>query len=105
MEGGASADKPPLVLTGSPNGGNRRGEVVPMQTAKWPLRVSAALWLATTCCAAEAVDLRDLAWLTGIWRGEMGGATTEEVWSAPMGDNMTWCTASCRMAGSGCTSS
>ncbi len=39
--------------------------------------------------AAQAVNLQDLAFMTGNWRGEAGGKQIEEIWSAPESGSMT----------------
>ncbi|WP_291864573.1 DUF6265 family protein [Maribacter sp.] len=33
-------------------------------------------------------SLSDVAWISGHWKGEAFGGTTEEIWSPPMGDSM-----------------
>ena len=37
----------------------------------------------------EAVQADDLAFLTGSWRGEVGGSVIEETWLAPVAGNLT----------------
>lgn len=32
--------------------------------------------------------LSDVSWISGHWKGEAFGGTTEEIWSPPMGDSM-----------------
>jgi len=32
--------------------------------------------------------INDVAWISGTWKGEAFGGSTEEIWSEPMGDSM-----------------
>ena len=32
--------------------------------------------------------ISDVAWISGTWKGEAFGGTTEEIWSKPLGDSM-----------------
>jgi hypothetical protein len=57
------------------------------------IALSALLFTAAHAWAAQAPDRRacglaDLAWIAGDWRGEVGGGTIEEQWSAPAGGSM-----------------
>jgi hypothetical protein len=53
------------------------------------LILGALLVLAIPAAAKEPVaSLDQLAWIAGHWEGEMGGALSEEMWSAPSGDGM-----------------
>ena len=48
--------------------------------------------LALPALAAEAkppASVADLAWISGIWQGTLGGADLREEWSAPAGGAMT----------------
>jgi hypothetical protein len=37
---------------------------------------------------SPSADLRAVAWISGHWRGEAFGGTTEEVWTPPLGGTM-----------------
>lgn len=37
---------------------------------------------------AKPANFAELAWLAGVWQGEMWGGKTEEHWSVPSGDSM-----------------
>ena len=53
------------------------------------LILGAMLVLAIPAAAKEPiVALDQLAWISGHWEGDMGGALSEELWSAPSGDTM-----------------
>ena len=38
--------------------------------------------------AAPRASLADVAFIAGHWKGDLGGSLSEEIWSAPSGDNM-----------------
>lgn len=38
--------------------------------------------------APPPASLDQLSWIAGHWEGEIGGAVSEEIWSAPTGDTM-----------------
>lgn len=42
-----------------------------------------------TGAAAGPGSVEDLAWISGTWRGTLGGSTIEEIWSSPIGGSMT----------------
>ena len=38
--------------------------------------------------SSPKASIQDVAWIAGHWQGEALGGTTEEIWSAPIGDSM-----------------
>ena len=52
-------------------------------------RLFALLLLLISSNHAVAVEIEELAWMTGSWQGEMGPVTVEEAWSTPEAGVMT----------------
>lgn len=62
-----------------------------MRAHAWTLSL-AALSFAAPALAQPALapkaTMADVAFIAGHWKGDMGGMVSEEVWTAPSGDNM-----------------